>query len=136
MMRNTIRLFLLVETLSFLIAGLIHSGLLVAVEIHPQAAIAESTIGAVLLFALIFALAWPAQTRLIGVVAQLLRQHQRQNPLRTVHLSNPRIPHPRSTWVILPRRYSHSNLNQHLRTSPNRSNLPWAWAWVWAWRTQ
>lgn len=71
MMRNTIRLFLLVETLSFLIAGLIHSGLLVAVEIHPQAAIAESTIGAVLLFALIFALAWPAQTRLIGVVAQL-----------------------------------------------------------------
>lgn len=69
-MRQTIRLFLIVEAVCFIVAGAIHSGLLVAVDIHQQAAIAESIIGVALLLG--FALTWvlPDQTQLIGLVAQ------------------------------------------------------------------
>lgn len=69
-MRQTIRLFLIIEAVCFIAAGAIHSGLLVAVDIHQQAAIAESIIGVALLLG--FALTWvlPDQTQLIGLVAQ------------------------------------------------------------------
>jgi hypothetical protein len=69
-MRQTIRLFLLFEGASFVIAGLIHSGLLIGGYAHRQAAIAESVIAFVLLGALALTWAWPARTRLIGLIAQ------------------------------------------------------------------
>lgn len=70
-MRQPIRLFLLVESIAFLIAGAIHSGLFVAVDIHYQAAIAESTIGAVLLASFALTWVWPLRMRLIGLVGQV-----------------------------------------------------------------
>ena len=48
-MRRIIWLVLLLEGASFIVAGLIHSGVLVASDEHQQAAIAERTIGVVLL---------------------------------------------------------------------------------------
>jgi hypothetical protein len=50
-MRQTIRLFLLFQAASFVIAGLIHRGMLIGNYQHPQAATAESTIAVVLLVA-------------------------------------------------------------------------------------
>jgi hypothetical protein len=69
-MRQTIRLFLLVEGVSFVVAALVHFGVLVGGYQHRQAAIAESTIGVVLLAGLGLTLIWPARTRLIGLAAQ------------------------------------------------------------------
>ncbi len=66
----TVRAILLVETISFLIAGAIHSGMFVAFDTHYQAAIAESIIGVVLLIGFGLSWVWPAQTRLIGLVVQ------------------------------------------------------------------
>jgi hypothetical protein len=69
-MRQTLRLFLLLEGASFVFAGLVHFGLLAGGYEHRSAAIAESLIGAVLLVAL--ALTWrlPAWTRTVGIAAQ------------------------------------------------------------------
>jgi hypothetical protein len=69
-MRTTIRLFLLIEGASFLVAGLIHRGVFITGYAHQQASIAETTIAIVLLVGL--GLTWirPTQTRLIGLVAQ------------------------------------------------------------------
>jgi hypothetical protein len=69
-MRTTIRLFLLVEGASFLAAGLIHRGVFITAYTHQQASIAETTIAVVLLIGLGLTWIWPAQTRLIGLVAQ------------------------------------------------------------------
>ena len=69
-MQQVLRLFLLLEGASFVLAGLVHFGVLARGFEHRSAAIAESVIGAVLLVAL--ALAWrlPAWTRTVGIVAQ------------------------------------------------------------------
>ncbi len=69
-MRETIRRFLLFEGASFVVAGLIHAGLLVEGYRHREAAIAESVIAVVLLVGLGLTWVWPARTRLIGLVAQ------------------------------------------------------------------
>lgn len=69
-MRTTIRLFLLIEGLSFLAAGLVHRGVLITGYAHQQASIAETTIAVVLLIGLGLTWIWPTQTRLISLVAQ------------------------------------------------------------------
>jgi hypothetical protein len=66
----TIRLFLLIEGVSFLAAGLIHRGMFITGYAHQQASIAETTIAIVLLIGLGLTWIWPGQTRLIGLVAQ------------------------------------------------------------------
>ncbi|HEX3270304.1 MAG TPA: hypothetical protein VHR15_06620 [Ktedonobacterales bacterium] len=69
-MRTTIRLFLLIEGVSFLAAGLVHRGVFITGYAHQQASIAETTIAVVLLIGLGLTWIWPGQTRLIGLVAQ------------------------------------------------------------------
>jgi hypothetical protein len=68
--QQMVRVILLIEAVAFITAGAIHSGLFVAFDTHYQAAIAESIIGVVLLIGFGLTWVWPAQTRLIGVVAQ------------------------------------------------------------------
>jgi hypothetical protein len=72
MLTRTIRLFLLLEGATFVIASIIHGGALVDGYAHRQARIAESIIAVVLLGGL--ALTWivPRRTRSIGLVAQTL----------------------------------------------------------------
>jgi hypothetical protein len=69
-MKQTIRLFLLFEAATFIVAALVHFGVLIGGYEHRQARIAESSIAAVLLVG--FALTWvrPAQTRPIGLAVQ------------------------------------------------------------------
>lgn len=69
-MRQTVRLFLLIEAVCFLIAGAIHSGMLVDIDIHSDAAIAESVIGGVLLISFLLTWIWHRLTRVIGLAAQ------------------------------------------------------------------
>ena len=69
-MRKTIRLFLLLEGVSFLIAAAIHSGLMTTVDRNQGATIAESTIGVVLLIGYGLSWLWSAQTLIFGIVAQ------------------------------------------------------------------
>jgi hypothetical protein len=69
-MRTAIRLFLLIEGVCFLAAGLIHRGVFITGYAHQQASIAETTIAVVLLLSLGLTWIWPGQTRLIGLVAQ------------------------------------------------------------------
>jgi hypothetical protein len=69
-MRTTIRLFLLIEAVSFLAAGQIHRGMFITGYAHQQASIAETSIALVLLIGLGLTWIWPGQTRLIGLVAQ------------------------------------------------------------------
>ncbi len=69
-MQQTVRVFLLIEAVVFIIAGAIHSGMFVAVDTHYQAAIAESLIGIVLLVSFGLTWLWPAGIRLIGLLAQ------------------------------------------------------------------
>jgi hypothetical protein len=69
-MRQTIRLFLLFEGASFVVAGLVHRGMLINGYEHREAAIAESLIGVVLLVGFGLTWVWPARTRLIGIAAQ------------------------------------------------------------------
>jgi len=69
-MRHTVRLFLLIEGASFVIAGLVHFGVLARGYEHGSAAIAESVIGAVLLVALTLTWVLPAWARALGIVAQ------------------------------------------------------------------
>ena len=68
--QQTVRAFLLIEAMAFIIAGAIHSGIFVAIDTHYEAATAESIIGTVLLIGFGLTWVWPAQTRLIGLVAQ------------------------------------------------------------------
>jgi hypothetical protein len=69
-MRQTIRLFLLLEGASFALAGLVHFGVLARGYEHGAAGIAESVIGAVLLMALGLSWVLPASTRSVGIAAQ------------------------------------------------------------------
>src|SRR5919198_6724808 len=69
-MRHLIRLFLLLEAASFILAGLVHFGVLARGYEHGSAAIAESVIGAVLLVALALTWGLPAWTRTVGLAAQ------------------------------------------------------------------
>ena len=69
-MRQTIRLFLLLEGASFVVAGLVHAGVLFDGYAHRQASIAESVIGVVLLVGCGLTWVWPARTRPIGLAAQ------------------------------------------------------------------
>jgi hypothetical protein len=71
-MRRTIRLFLLIEGVSFVAASAIHRGLLVDGYAHGPAATAESVIAAVLLVSLGLTGLWPARTRPIGIAAQAI----------------------------------------------------------------
>jgi predicted tellurium resistance membrane protein TerC len=69
-MRRAIRLFMLVEALSFSVAALIHSGALIAGFEHERARIAEGVIAIVLFVGL--ALTWTraAWTPAVGLTAQ------------------------------------------------------------------
>ena len=69
-LRQSIRLFLLLEGASFVVAGLVHAGVLVDGYAHREASIAESVIGGVLLVGCGLAWLWPARTRPIGLAAQ------------------------------------------------------------------
>jgi hypothetical protein len=65
-----IRLFMLVEAASFIIASLIHSGQLIPGYAHPQARIAEGVIAAVLLAALVWSWIRPASLRRAALAGQ------------------------------------------------------------------
>ena len=69
-MRKAIRLFLLLEGVAFIAAGLTHFGVLMNGYEHRQAGTAESVIGIVLLIG--FALTWmlPGATGGIGIAVQ------------------------------------------------------------------
>src|SRR5919201_6142299 len=69
-MRQTIRLLLLLEAVSFVLAGLVHFGVLTDVDRDPQAATAESTIAAVLLVGFGLSWVWPSRARAIGLAEQ------------------------------------------------------------------
>jgi peptidoglycan/LPS O-acetylase OafA/YrhL len=68
--RQTMLLMLLAEGASFVLAALVHFGVLMHGYEHGQAAIAESTIGLVLLIGFGLAWAWPARDRPIGLIVQ------------------------------------------------------------------
>jgi hypothetical protein len=68
--RQTMRRFLLVEAVGFLMAALCHFGVLVAGYQHQAAGTAEMTIAVVLLLGLAMSYIWPGQTRLSGLGAQ------------------------------------------------------------------
>jgi len=70
-MTQTVRLFLLVEAATFVIAALVHSGFLVAGYAHWQARVAESVIAGVLFGGLLLSLFIADWTRNVGVVVQL-----------------------------------------------------------------
>jgi hypothetical protein len=67
---QTVRLFILVETASFVAASLIHSGLLIPGHEHEQARIAEGVIAAVLGAGLILSFVQPTWTRWTGIAVQ------------------------------------------------------------------
>lgn len=68
--RPTLRLFLLLEGASFVLAALVHFGVIPVGDPHRSAAIAESLIGTVLLVALALTLVLPDLTHGIAIVAQ------------------------------------------------------------------
>jgi hypothetical protein len=67
---RAIRLFLLLEGVSFLVAGLIHFGVLVEGYQHRAAAVAETSIAVVLLVGWGLTWVWPGQSRAIGLATQ------------------------------------------------------------------
>lgn len=71
-MTQTIRLFLLVEAASFIVASLIHMGFFITGYEHARARVAESLIGGVLFGGLLLTLFLPAWTRNVGIVVQLV----------------------------------------------------------------
>lgn len=69
-MRQTIRIFLILEAATFVVASLIHSGVLVVGYGHHEARVAECVIAVVLVGALASTWIWPAWTRPAGFAAQ------------------------------------------------------------------
>ncbi|HEV8638697.1 MAG TPA: hypothetical protein VG370_31175 [Chloroflexota bacterium] len=69
-MTRTVRVFLLLEGVGFLLAALVHAGVLVGGYEDAGARTAESVIGGVLLVGLALTRLAPARTRMIGVAAQ------------------------------------------------------------------
>lgn len=70
-MTQTIRLFLLVEAASFIVAALIHMGFFVTGYEHARARIAESVIAGVLFGGLLLTLFIPAWKRNVALVVQV-----------------------------------------------------------------
>ncbi len=64
------RIFLLFEAITFILAALVHSGVLIDGYEHDDARIAESIIAAVLLVGLAFTWLRPGATRTAGIAAQ------------------------------------------------------------------
>jgi hypothetical protein len=69
-MLNIIRYFILVEGLSFIIASLVHAGVLFSGYEHYRASVAEGVIGVVLLFGTVLAFIRPGWTRIVGLAVQ------------------------------------------------------------------
>jgi hypothetical protein len=69
-MRQKIRIFLLFEAVTFVVASLIHSGALISGYEHQQARIAEGVIAIVLLVGAAMTWIRPAWMRLAGLAAQ------------------------------------------------------------------
>jgi hypothetical protein len=69
-MRSKIRIFLLVEAATFVVASLIHSGAFITGYEHQQARIAEGVIAIVLLVGAVLTWIRPAWTRRAGLAAQ------------------------------------------------------------------
>jgi uncharacterized membrane protein YedE/YeeE len=65
-----VRLLLLLEGASFLVAGLVHRGVFVHGYEHHEASIAETVIGVVLLAGLVLTWILPARSRTLGLAAQ------------------------------------------------------------------
>jgi hypothetical protein len=70
MLTRTVRLFMGLESASFLIAALIHFGVLLEGYEHQKAGTAESVIGLVLLTGLFLTWLRPQSSRQIGIGAQ------------------------------------------------------------------
>ena len=69
-MTQTVRLLLLAQGASFILASLVHRGYLVAGYAHDGAVIPETVIGAVLLAGLALTYALPDRARAIGLAVQ------------------------------------------------------------------
>ena len=69
-MPQVVRVFLLIEAATFILAAAVHGGLLIAGYEHREARIAETVIAAVLLGSLVFAWLAPRRTRTAAVVGQ------------------------------------------------------------------
>jgi hypothetical protein len=69
-MTQTIRLFMLLEAVSFAAASIVHSGILVTGYEHAQARVAEGVIAAVLFAGLILSIIRQEWTRPVGIAAQ------------------------------------------------------------------
>ena len=69
-MIQRIRVFMIVETLTFAVAALIHAGTLIDDHEHAEAGIAETVIAMVLLGGIVLSLARPDSTRMAGLGAQ------------------------------------------------------------------
>jgi len=69
-MSQMIRLFVLFEGATFVLASLIHRGVLIGGYEHAQAALAESVIAVVLLIGFLLTWIWPVWTRPIGLAVQ------------------------------------------------------------------
>lgn len=69
-MIHTIRLFILVEAVSFVAAALVHTGVFITGYEHPQARVAEGVIAVVLIIGLILTFVRQSWTRPIGLTAQ------------------------------------------------------------------
>ena len=70
-MTQTIRLFLLIEGVVFVVAALTHFGVLIEGYEHREAGTAEAVIGAVLLAGLTVSLIRPRLTRIAGLISQV-----------------------------------------------------------------
>jgi hypothetical protein len=68
--RRAIRLFVLIEGLSFVTAALTHFGVLMGGYRHHPAGVAEAVIGTVLLIGLALTYFFPAAVRVIGLAIQ------------------------------------------------------------------
>ena len=68
-MRQMIRLILILTGASFMVAALVHQGVLVSGYEHSEAATAERVIAAVLLAGFVLTWAWPAWVRPIALAA-------------------------------------------------------------------
>jgi hypothetical protein len=67
---GTIRRFLALEAIAFIVAALVHAGVLLGGHAHPQARVAESVIAAVLLAGLVYSWLRPSSTRRTGLAVQ------------------------------------------------------------------
>lgn len=68
--RTKLALILIVETLLFAVASLVHAGVLTSGFAHRHAMIAEGVIGAVLGLGLLALLIWPTRGLIIALAAQ------------------------------------------------------------------